>query len=94
MIYQELDSCKINHFLSGFISLLIVSCEPPESNVLSTTHLRGLGVNPLVPLGVLLTSSSIIKSDFICSAISPRYPLSTRIFLIVGQKKDVCLQSG
>ncbi len=31
MIYQELDSCKINHFLSGFISLLIVSCEPPES---------------------------------------------------------------
>ncbi len=31
MIYQELDSGKINHFLSGFIGLLIVSCEPPES---------------------------------------------------------------
>ena len=31
MIYQELDSCKINHFLSGFIGLLIVSCEPSES---------------------------------------------------------------
>lgn len=31
MIYQELDGCKINHFLSGFIGLLIVSCEPPES---------------------------------------------------------------
>ncbi len=24
----------------------------------------------------------------------PRYPLSKRIFLTVGQKKDVCLQSG
>ena len=31
MIYQELDSRKINHFLSGFIGLLIVSCEPSES---------------------------------------------------------------
>lgn len=31
MIYQELDSRKINHFLSGFISLLIVSCEQTES---------------------------------------------------------------
>lgn len=31
MIYQEFDSRKINHFLSGFIGLLIVSCEPPES---------------------------------------------------------------
>lgn len=31
MIYQELDSRKINHFLSGFISLLIVPCEPYES---------------------------------------------------------------
>ena len=31
MIYQELDSRKINHFLSGFVGLLIVSCEPPES---------------------------------------------------------------
>lgn len=31
MIYQEFDSHKINHFLSGFIGLLIVSCEPPES---------------------------------------------------------------
>lgn len=30
MIYQELDSRKINHFLSGFIGLLIVSCEPSE----------------------------------------------------------------
>ena len=31
MINQEFDSCKINHFLSGFIGLLIVSCEPSES---------------------------------------------------------------
>lgn len=31
MIYQELDSRKINHFLSGFIGLLIVSCESSES---------------------------------------------------------------
>lgn len=31
MINQELDSGKINHFLSGFIGLLIVSCEPSES---------------------------------------------------------------
>ena len=31
MIYQELDSRKINHFLSGFIGLLIVSCKPSES---------------------------------------------------------------
>lgn len=31
MIYQKLDSRKINHFLSGFIGLLIISCEPSES---------------------------------------------------------------
>ena len=31
MIYQELDSRKIDHFLCGFIGLLIVSCEPSES---------------------------------------------------------------
>lgn len=31
MIYQELDSRKINHFLSGFIGLLIVPCKPSES---------------------------------------------------------------
>ena len=31
MIYQKLDSRKIHHFLSGFIGLLIVSCEPSES---------------------------------------------------------------
>ena len=31
MIYQDLDSRKINHFLSGFIGLLIVPCEPSES---------------------------------------------------------------
>lgn len=31
MIYQELDRCKINHFFSGVIALLIVSCDPPES---------------------------------------------------------------
>lgn len=31
MIYQELDSRKINHFLSGFMGLLIVSCESSGS---------------------------------------------------------------
>lgn len=31
MIYQELDGRKINHFFSGCICLLIVSCEPSES---------------------------------------------------------------
>ena len=31
MINQELDGRKIDHFLSGFLGLLIVSCEPSES---------------------------------------------------------------
>ena len=46
------------------------------------------------PIGSLATSSSITKSDLTWSAISPQYPPSTRIFLSVGKKKDVCLQSG
>ena len=31
MIKQELNSCKINHFLGGFIRLLVVSCESTET---------------------------------------------------------------
>lgn len=31
MIYQELDSRKINHFFGGFVGFLIVSCEASES---------------------------------------------------------------
>lgn len=54
MIYQELDSRKINHFLSRFINKLIVSCEQSsQGNVFSTTHLKGFGVKPLILLGVL-----------------------------------------
>lgn len=43
-----------------------------HAKVLSTTHRRGLGRNPLTPFGVLDTSSSMPKSFSISAATSPR----------------------
>lgn len=77
MIYQKLDSRKINHFLSGFIGLLIVSCEPSESVKSGECSFhdpsKKFGCKALGSVGCVLTSTdqglvewqmgSILKTD-------------------------------